>query len=181
MLMKWQNGGWELTRVILPMNLDSGSEVVDTEHSETGEKVGETVQEVDEAKEVEKAGQKAKKEEKKMTYIQLVKLYGLEADIYETYLEKKVPGVKFKLKNEGGQTLKSVTVTVYFKDADGSVIYEENFHPISSLSWSDNNGPLKPGYIWQLERGKFYKVESVPTEWKKGSAYAQVTDIEFAE
>ena len=150
-------------------------EVVDAERGKAREKIKKTTEEA------EKASQKAKEEKRKQAYIQHVKLYGVEADIYDTYREKKVPGVKFKLKNEGNQTLKSVKVTVYFKDAKGKVIHEENFYPISSLSWSTNSGPLKPGYIWQLERGKFYKVESIPTEWKNGSADAQITDIEFAE
>lgn len=175
LLMKWQNGGWELTRLILPMNPDIGGEVVDAERGKAGEKIKKTTEEA------EKASRKAKEEKRKQAYIQHVKLYGFEADIYDTYLEEKVPGVKFKLKNEGNQTLKSVKVTVYFKDTKGKVIHEENFHPISSSSWSANSGPLKPGYIWQLERGKFYKAESVPTEWKKGSAEAQITDIEFTE
>lgn len=184
LLMKWQNGGWELTRLILPMNPDIGGKVVDAERGKAREKIKKTTEEAEKASrkaKAEKASRKAKEEKRKQEYIQHVKLYGFEADIYDTYLENKVPGVKFKLKNEGNQTLKSVKVTVYFKDAKGKVIHEENFYPISASSWRTNSGPLKPGYIWQLERGKFYKVESVPTEWKKGSAKAQITDIEFTE
>lgn len=41
--------------------------------------------------------------------------------------------------------------------------------------------PLKPNYIWQMEGGKFYGAENVPTEWATGRADARITDIEFLE
>ena len=117
----------------------------------------------------------------KQTYIDKVTLYDLEARYYQTYLEKRVPGVEFKLKNTGDRTLKKVKVTVYFKDASGSIIHEEDYLPVlvTEFSFSGENKPLKPGYIWQQKRGKFYKAESVPNEWKEGSVLAGITDIEF--
>ena len=111
-----------------------------------------------------------------------MKLYDLETGLYDTYLDKRVPGVKFKLKNEGDQALTRVEVTVYFKDAAGATIYEESFVPVSVNSFSlENHGPLRPGYIWELERGKFYTAKSVPTEWKPGAAEARITDLAFSE
>jgi hypothetical protein len=93
-----------------------------------------------------------------------------------------VPGVKFKLKNVGDLSLGRVEVTVYFKDAVGTTIYEEAFVPVSVTSFTlDKRGPLRPGYIWELERGKFYTAKSVPTEWKPGAAEARITDLDFAE
>lgn len=119
----------------------------------------------------------AEKEE----YIGKVVLYDLEAGYYETYLDKRVPGVKFKLKNTGDRALNEVEVTVYFKAADGSIISEANYYPVLvSKSSLRGNKPLKPNYIWQMERGKFYKADSVPSEWKEGFASAKITDIEFA-
>lgn len=49
---------------------------------------------------------------------------------------------------------------------------------VTKYSISDNK-PLKPNYIWQLERGKFYQAKSVPDEWKAGSVSAKITDLEF--
>jgi hypothetical protein len=70
----------------------------------------------------------------------------------------------------------------YFKDAQGTIIHEEKFDPVHQSSFCiDDCPPLKPGYIWQMERGKFYKAESVPTEWKAGAAEAKITDIEVAK
>jgi hypothetical protein len=109
-----------------------------------------------------------------------LKLYDLETGLYETYLDKRVPGVKFKLKNEGDLTLTLVKVTVYFKDATGTTIHEESFLPVSAYAL-ENRGPLRPGYIWELERGKFYTAKSGPTEWKPGAAEARITDLEFSE
>jgi hypothetical protein len=111
-----------------------------------------------------------------------VELYDLKAGHYTTYLDERVPGVEFKLRNNGSRTLSEVEVTVYFKDARGNVIAEEKYHPVLASSLSFRSGkPFKPGHVWQQERGKFYKAERVPSEWQEGNIEAAVTDIEFAE
>jgi hypothetical protein len=71
---------------------------------------------------------------------------------------------------------------VFFKDANGSVIAEEDYTPVlvSQYNFSGDNKPLKPGYIWQQARGSFYAAKSVPSEWKEGSAEVKVTEIRFA-
>lgn len=124
---------------------------------------------------------KKKSDELKRVYIENITLYDIEADYHETYLDKNVPGVTFKLKNEGSRTLKEVEVTVYFKDKSGVIIFEEDFYPILAGGLIRRGKPLKPGYIWQQERNRFYKVESVPDEWEAGSVEAKITNIEFAE
>lgn len=136
--------------------------------------------------EAQKAIKETKQEiqdiKKKQEYLNKVSLYDLKAKYYETYLEKKVTGVEFKIKNKGNRTLKEVEVTVYFKDAKGTVIAEKQYHPVLVTKYSyGRNKPLKPNYIWQQERGKFYKADSVPTEWKEGAISANITNIEFAE
>ncbi|MBN67144.1 MAG: hypothetical protein CMM94_06215 [Rickettsiales bacterium] len=117
--------------------------------------------------------------EEKQAYIKNVELYDLKSKYYSTY-SGKVAGVEFKLKNKGNRTLKEIEVTVYFEDTDGNTIFEENYHPVldSSYSFSDNNKPLKPNYIWQMEKDKFYQAKSVPDEWKEGAVKAKITDIE---
>jgi hypothetical protein len=130
----------------------------------------------------EKTKANAEKEQRKQAYLKRLKLYDLETGLYDTYLDKRVRGVKFKLKNEGDLTLSRVEVTVYFKDATGTTIHEESFVPVSVKSFGlDNRGPLRPGYIWELERGTFYTAKSVPTEWKPGAAEARITDLDFLE
>jgi hypothetical protein len=127
-------------------------------------------------------GLKAEKEQRKLAYLKRLKLYDLETGLYDTYLDKRVPGVKFKLKNEGDLTLSRVEVTIFFKDAMGTTIYEESFVPISLTSFTlGKRGPLRPGYIWELKRGTFYTAKSIPTEWKSGAAEARITDLDFVE
>ncbi len=119
--------------------------------------------------------------EEKQAYVANVELYDLRAKYYDTYLEQRVPGVEFKLRNKGNRSLRKVEVTVYFQDASGAVIAEKEYNPVlvTKYSFGDNNKPLRPNYIWQLERGKFYQAKSVPTEWKEGAVKAKITDIEF--
>lgn len=143
---------------------------LDSESVEAKSSIEETKKEV--------ASIKAKQE-----YIKNVILYDFKAKYYDSYLNKNIPGINFKIKNEGNRTLKKVEVTVYFKNADGNTIAEENYHPVlvSSYGFGDNNKPLKPNYIWQMERGKFYQAKSVPSEWKEGSAMSKITNIEFSD
>jgi len=148
------------------------------------EQVLELDSEMVDAKEgLEETKKEIKSFQEKQAYVKNVVLYDLKAKYHKTYLEERVPGVEFKLKNKGNKTLNEVEVTVYFKDATGTIIAEEDYHPVlvTKYSFSGNNKPLKPNYVWQMERGHFYKAESVPTEWKEGAVSAKITNIEFAE
>jgi hypothetical protein len=119
---------------------------------------------------------------KKLDYIENVALYDLEAKFYKTFSERTVPGVKFKLKNNGDRLLREVEVTVYFKDVNGTVIAEERYHPVMGMNESySGNQVLKKNYIWQMEEGNFYKADGVPTEWQEGAVEAKVTNLKFAE
>lgn len=110
-----------------------------------------------------------------------LELYDLSAKYIKTY-SGRVPGVLFKLKNSGEATLDRVEVTVYFKDASGNVIAEEDFHPVIVTKYSvSDSKPLRPGYIWQMEAGKYYTAKNVPTEWQEGAIEAAITDIRIAE
>jgi hypothetical protein len=127
--------------------------------------------------------QEIREYEQKQAYIPNVSLYDLEAKFYKTYSKTRVPGVKFKIKNNGDRLLQEVEVTVFFKNAKGIVIAEERYRPVLAMkkSFSGNQVILKENYIWQMEEGNFYKAEGVPTEWQEGSIDAKVTNIKFAE
>lgn len=138
---------------------------------------------VEAKKAIEETQEEVKSIEVKQEYLKNVELYDFEAKYYNSYLDKDVAGVNFKIKNKGDKTLKKVEVTVYFQDANGNTIAEEDYNPVlvSSYNYMGDNKPLKPNYIWQMEKDKFYQAKSVPNEWKEGSATAKITDIEFEE
>lgn len=106
-------------------------------------------------------------------------VYELEARYMDSMLDGRVPGLTFKVKNNGDQTLDRVEVTVEFLNASGDAISEEVYNPVIAGGYS-SDPPLRPGHIWQNERGSFYAAKSVPSEWASGRARARVTDIEFA-
>lgn len=113
---------------------------------------------------------------------QHLEVYELEAKYFDSILDGRVPGVTFKVKNNGERTLNRVTVRVVFQDAAGQPIAEEEYSPVlvSSYSFGDANTPLRPNYISQQDRGSFYTAKSVPSEWQVGQATARITEIEFA-
>ena len=109
-----------------------------------------------------------------------VLLYEPSVGFKDAILDGRVPGVTFKLKNTGSRELQSVKVVAYFKDANGQVISEEAFYPVSKYGLHGSN-PLKPGYVWQIEKGKFFAAKSVPSEWQEGAVDLVVKEIEFAK
>lgn len=117
-------------------------------------------------------------ERQKSDYKTNVVIYDFTANYHESRSDGRLPGVEFKLKNNGSKTLKEVEVTVYFRDYLGKNISEEKYHPVLVNSFTSGN-KLKPGYIWQMEPGHFYAAKNVPNEWKEGNAEIQVTDLEF--
>ena len=118
----------------------------------------------------------------KAAYIdEYVELYDVLVKYTDTFTDKHVAAVHFKLRNNGERSLDRVTVTVYFKDENGSVIFEEDFVPVSVNRYSSDNKPLRPGYIWQHEKGSYYGTKQVPDEWKDGSVEMSITDIRFTE
>lgn len=130
---------------------------------------------------LEETENELKNEKIKKDYIKRIKIYDFVATRIDTYSDKNVPAVTFAIKNEGDRTLNKVEVTVYFKDVDGNIIFEEDFYPVlvSEYSFRDSK-PLKPNYIQRQEKGKFYTINELGKEWKTGSAEAVITNIEFA-
>lgn len=125
-----------------------------------------------------KAEANAADEEKRDYIAKHVEVYELEAQYMDSMLDGRIPGVTFKIKNNGGRTLRSVDVTVEFLDAQGKPIAEEVYYPVRAGGYN-SSAPLRPGYIWQNERGRFFSAKAVPSEWQSGRARARVSDIEF--
>lgn len=119
----------------------------------------------------------------KMNYIKNVEITEFFAKRIDTYLKEDVPAVRISLKNKGDRSLDKVKVVVYFQDKDGNTIYEEDYHPVfvSSYSFSGDNKPLKPGYVKEMEKDKYYTLESALSDWQEGKATAKVVDIEFSK
>lgn len=178
-------GPWDCSKALYKLHVQ-GEEVLSKDAAAMAQKEqeqlrSEAVQAEREAKERAEAQEEKKRLAEKQAYIQNVELYGFKAKYFSTYSDKRVPGVEFKLKNNGERVLRKVEVTVYFKDRTGAVIAEEEYNPVlvTKYSFGGDNKPLKPNYIWQLEKGKFLTAKSVPSEWYEGQAEARITDIEF--
>ncbi len=126
--------------------------------------------------------QSAKSDAEQAAYIRdHLKIYDFTAKIYDSMLDGEVPGVDFKIKNNGNRTITHLTVKVIFLDEHNKPIAEETFNPIAvgSITMGNEDKPLRPNYIWQNEADRFYSAKSVPNEWKPGNAQATITEIEF--
>ena len=132
---------------------------------------------------IEKTVTAIKKFEEVKAYLPRVELYAFEASMIDTFLEKRIAATRFKLKNNGDRTLTEVEVTVYLKDAQEKVIFEKVFRPVfvTRISFTSDNKPLKPNYIWEIENENWFTMKSAPSEWQVGNAEARVTNIKLAE
>jgi hypothetical protein len=133
-----------------------------------------------EAQRQEATRQEAKRRESDDYIAKFVDLYDFEATYFNALLEGRVPGVTFKIRNRGDRTLERVQVVVHFVDANGKVIAEEDFVPIREFGFNSNSKPLKPGYVWQIEKDKRFTASGVPSEWVEGRATAKITDVDLA-
>lgn len=108
-----------------------------------------------------------------------LELFDFQAKYMSDVVDGRIPGVTFKIKNKGERVLERINVVVYFRDASGEVIAEEDYTPVlvSRFNRAEDNRPLMPGQIWQQEWGSFYTAKSVPVEWKEGAAEARIVEI----
>lgn len=167
--------------VILPLASTGSASVAITE---TMDEVSREMEQQRQALEEERQREQEQEHSIKAAYIaEHLELYDVSAKYVDSLLDGRVPGVLFKLRNNGERSLDTVEVSVYFKDASGRVIAEEEYLPVlvTEFSFSGEAKPLKPGYVWQMEKGKFYSAKSVPSEWDEGNIVATITDIRFTE
>ncbi|MGN6519562.1 MAG: hypothetical protein ACTHK2_09085 [Dokdonella sp.] len=112
-------------------------------------------------------------------YASSLRIYDWTAKYFDTFTGR-VPGISFKVKNEGDRTVTRLKIVVYFQDANGANVAEEEFTPILAGGIGlDNAGPLRPGYVWQQEPHRFLSAKRVPSEWKEGATTVAVREVEF--
>lgn len=114
---------------------------------------------------------------------QNLEVFDLHAEYMASMLDSNLPGVTFKIRNNGDRSLQVVEVTVYFQDARENVIFEISYMPVvdSPFNFGNNNGPLQPGHVWEMGEGRFYGAKAVPSDWQEGAAFAKITHIEFVD
>lgn len=119
----------------------------------------------------------------KMNYMENIQITEFIATRIDTYSDKNKPAVRISLKNTGNRSLDKVKVIVYFQDKADNTIFEEDFYPVlvSEYSFSGDNKPLKPGYIKEMEKGKYYTIDSQLSEWDESKAFVKIDDIQFSE
>lgn len=119
----------------------------------------------------------------KMAYLEKVEITEFVAKRISTYSKKETPAVRISLKNTGDRSLDRVKVVVYFNDKNGKTIFEEDYYPVNvrSISLSGNNKPLKPGYVKEMDKDRYYTIDSPLSDWEDGNAVAKVVDLDFTE
>ena len=120
---------------------------------------------------------------KRMGYLVKVGITEFDTKRVDIYLDKNIPSVRVALKYIGDRSLDMVKVTVYFKDKDDNLIFEEGFHPVfvSEYSYGAANKPLKPGYVRELKKVSITPLNRSYPSGRGGKAVAKIVDTKFSE
>lgn len=114
------------------------------------------------------------------TYVHLIEIKEFKTKYIKTYSNDKLAAVQMRLKNLGQKTIKSLQITVYFLDDNGTAIFEDTMYPVNGRSYFSGDKPLKSGYVTSMG-DKWSTFEKCPPEWKEGSVRYKITNIEFTE
>lgn len=116
-------------------------------------------------------------------YRRKIRLYDLQFGLYDTQQDGKIPGLSFKLRNDGDKTLTEVKVRASFLNRNGEVIARETLTPIRAGSTSANQSgtALKPDEEWAMEPGLFFHTRTVPPDWDASKLEAEISDLKFAD
>lgn len=117
----------------------------------------------------------------KMKYIDQIEITEFIAKRISTYSDKNIPAYRVSIKNNGSRSLDKIAVTVYFQDSNGNIIFEDEYLPVYVSKYNYESKPLKPGYIFEMEKDKYHTVKSPLSTWKEGAATIKITDIEFSK
>jgi hypothetical protein len=112
-------------------------------------------------------------------YRSSVALYDLEARRVSTFLRDETTGVRFKLRNDGVRTVRRLQVTVYFRDANNVVVFQERFTPVTDSTLAFDSDVLRPNHIFQMPSDRYFTVDRVPDEWQEGNVIAEITSLEL--
>ena len=116
----------------------------------------------------------------RLEYIRVnMEIYDIEAKYFTDEAGKRYAGVTFNIKNDGSRVLSGVKVSGYFMNSEGEEIHGVDLFPVNTQAATNPTEPLEPNSIWQMGKGKFMEVKSVPEDWKEGEVDLVITNIQF--
>lgn len=96
-----------------------------------------------------------------------------------------VPGITFKLRNNGDKVLDKIWVRVTFLDSLGRDVSSERMEPLHDFWTKGQERVLRPGETWEFSENSYYR-STVTTpgwrnNWKSGQARAEIINIVFTD
>ena len=115
-------------------------------------------------------------------YAQLLDIEVTSARYIDTYTRGRLPGIRFRIKNEGSRPVETLMVTAYYKDADSAVVGEQDFLLVSNAGF-DPTGVLRPNYSMRIpgDPDRYLTAEQITDEWEPGNVEVKVKDIVFED
>lgn len=96
-----------------------------------------------------------------------------------------IPGVTFKIRNNGDRDLSKIWVEVTFYGGSGREVSSEMFDPLNDLRPKGYGQVLKAGETWEFPSSEYYGSVSTSTVWQQnwepGQARVTIVDVEFTD
>lgn len=117
-----------------------------------------------------------KKDEEKEYISQNIELTDYIVEMCKGY-SGTVPGIKdISIKNNGTKDIESLTVTIDFFDETGTTIASKDLVVLGMF-----DDPIKAGYSWKMENGKFYEIENLAENVIVEKCKAYISEARFIE
>ena len=115
-------------------------------------------------------------------YAQLLDIEVTSARYIDTYTSGRLPGMRFRIKNEGSRPVEKLRVTAYYKDADDTVVGEQDFNLVSNEGF-DPTGVLRPNYSMRIpgDPDRYLTADQITDDWEPGNVEVEIKDIVFED
>ena len=116
-------------------------------------------------------------------YAKLIEIDITSAKYIRTYTKGRVPGLRFRVKNNGARTIERLVVVVFFLDVNDAPIGEEEISLITNFGMFSDTGLLKSNYSMKIpDDPDEYRVSPhITSEWKPGNVQLVIKEIQFPD
>jgi hypothetical protein len=121
--------------------------------------------------------------QKEQTVKDLLQVDVVDAKIIETWSNERKAGYKLKIKNNSGEIVYGLDITVYFYDKDGKVFFEQTLSPVNSASWT-NKTILKPNYsmLYPAGENEYVTADGMDIdEWDEGKIKVEISKVNLQQ
>ncbi len=120
------------------------------------------------------------KRKKFASYVSQLEFYDFYGERVSNMFSGERAGIHFNVKNNGDENIIKLVVTVFYKDANGNVLHDEDFVFVNKDSWdSDTKKILKANQVKEMPENIFFTTKEKLSNWETDNTELIIKEIEF--